>query len=236
MNDTQKALIAAYLPQVFLVAALDDLYPEAAVVKYVKYAIIVSYFLVALILKKKHREQKLMVLALMFAMLADFFLVFSTTLHLGVSLWLYGVLSFFLAYVCLIIAYHKRFSIGKRELYVAVPIAALAALVLITLLPYLHGTMLFGAVLFAAVLCYMTWSAVCTLFRRYFTKRAAVLIAISGVCMFICDLGVAYSLLDPYYFSGYPLWQKNIVWSAYLIGWGLLDVIISEDNLKTEGK
>lgn len=236
MNDTQKALLAVYLPLTVLVAVLDDMLPEAAVVKYVKYTIIVSIFLVSLIVKKQYREQKIMSLALLFVMLADFFLVFATTLHLRVSLASYGVLCFFLAYLCLIYVYQKNFKIGKAEIITAVPILVAFVYVFYSLSAYLNGVILISAFIFGVALSYMTWTSVCTLFRGYFSKRAAVLIAVSGVCMFICDLGVAYSLLDPDYFINYAIWQKNIVWSAYLFGWALLDVIICEDNLKIDNK
>ena len=230
MNDTQKALLAIYLPLTVLVAVLDDIYPEAAVVKYVKYAIIVTFFLVSLIVEKRYYEQNVMALSLFFVMLADFFLVFSTTLNLKVSLAPYGVVCFTLAYVCLIYVYQKNFSIGKSEIITAVPIMAAFIYVFVSLSAYVSGFMFLGALLFGITLSYMTWTSVCTIFRGYFTKRASIMIAISGICMFICDLGVAYSLLDPSY--GYAFWQKNIVWSAYLIGWALLDLIICEEDLK----
>ena len=79
--------------------------------------------------------------------------------------------------------------------------------------------MLVGVLIFGVVLCYMTWTSICTIFRKYFNRRIAILIAISGILMFICDIGVAYSLFHPFYSTVYIPVLKNIIWMAYILGW-----------------
>lgn len=233
MNNTQRILLAIYLPITVLVLIFDHLYPGEDMVQYLKYTTMITLFLSVIILKKKFHEQKIMAAAFFFLVIADFFLVFSTTLdNPKINLAPFGIGGFLFAYLCLIVAYQKNFKVGLAEIIAAISVLITFLYVFVSLLPYVHGPMLIGTLIFGIVLCYMTWSAICTVFRNYYYPKAALLIALSGILMFICDMGVAFSLFHPLY-SGDPVpWLKNIIWGAYIPGWTLLAVIISEENLR----
>jgi hypothetical protein len=173
-----------------------------------------------------------MALSFFFVVIADFFLVFSNTIDkIKMNLTPFGMAGFICAYICLIVAYQKNFGRAKKaEIISAIFIIIISIVVGMQLFGYIKGAIKIGAIVFALVLCYMAWTSICTIFRKYFNKKIAIIIAISGVLMFICDVGVAYSLFHPYYSRVYIPLLKNIIWMAYIIGWTLLDVVISEDK------
>lgn len=223
--------LVVYLSMTAVILVLDHICPGADGVAAFKYAVMVSLFLSVLFTKKRFPEQRLMTLALFFAVVADFFLVFSTTLHLQRDLTPLGIAGFFAAYLCLIAAYQKNFKVGRGEILSAVPIAAVFLYAFFSLQAYVKGPVLIGLAVFGMVLCYMAWTSVCTVFRNYFHPKSARLIALSGILMFICDLGVAYSLFHPAFAGGFDPWLKNIIWGAYIPGWTLLRVLIAEEKL-----
>ncbi|WP_010236444.1 lysoplasmalogenase family protein [Clostridium arbusti] len=232
MNNTQRVLLSIYLPITFLILVLDNVFPGVGIVWYLKYTIIITLFLSALNIRKKFREQNIMTLSLFFVVAADFFLVYSLTLkNLKINLIPFGIIGFLLAYLCLIVAYQKNFRVGKKEFITAVFIIVIFLLVSLHLIPHIKGVMLIETLIFWFVLCYMTWTSICTIFRKYYNAKIARLIALSSILMFICDIGVAYGLFYPVYSEFLITLVKNIVWAAYIMGWTFLTIIISEENL-----
>ena len=232
MNNTQRILLVIYIPITVLILILDNIYPKEDIVLYLKYTIMITLFLSTITMKKKFREQKIMALSLFFLVVADFFLVFINTIdNLKLNFSEFGVTGFLFAYICLIVAYQKNFKVGKEEIIIAILIGIIFLYVVISLQPYVKGLMLIGTLIFWSVLCYMTWTSICTIFRRYFNLKSAWLIAISSSLMFICDIGVAFSRFHPLYSKLYVPWLSNVIWATYIPGWTLLVVIISEKNL-----
>jgi hypothetical protein len=192
-----------------------------------------TLFLSVISIRKKYREQKIMTLSFFFLIIADFFFGISKILDdLGIDLVSFGIAGFTFAYLCLICAYQKNFKVGRAEIIAAIPIVWIFSYVFTSLQPYVRGPIVIESLIFWSVLCYMTWSAICTVFRGYFRTKIARLIAISGSLMFICDIGVAFSLFHPYFSNFYLPWLNNIIWGSYIPGWTLLAVIISERNLR----
>ena len=232
MNNTQRILLVIYLPMTLLILILDNIYPKEDMVLYLKYTIMITLFLSAITMQKKFREQKIMALSFFFLVVADFFLVFINTIdNLKLNFSAFGVAGFLFAYLCLIVTYQKNFKVGKEEIIIAIPIGIIFLYAVISLQPYVKGLMFIGALIFLSVLCYMTWTSICTIFRGYFNPKSAWLIAISGSLMFICDIGVAFSRFHPIYSKMYVPWLTNIIWTTYIPGWTLLVVIICEKNL-----
>lgn len=232
MNNTQRILLVIYIPITFLIFMLDNIYPKEDMILYLKYTIMSTLFLSAITIQKKFREQKIMALSLFFVVVADFFLVFIDTIDdLKMNFSAFGIAGFLFAYICLIVAYQKNFNVGKEEIIVATPIGIIFIYVFISLQQYVKGLIFIGTLIFLSVLCYMTWTSICTIFRGYFTKKSAWLIAISSSLMFICDIGVAFSGFHPIYSKMYVPWLTNIIWTTYIPGWTLLVVIICEKNL-----
>ncbi len=233
MNNAQRILLAVYLPLTLLILRFDQLYPGEAAVQYLKYTVMTALFIAVSSIRKKHWEQKLMAVSFLFLVIADFFLVFAATIeNLKLDLTPLGIGGFLIAYLFLIAAYQRNFKLGKAEIITAIPVSGTFIYVFLSLKPFVVGPMLVGTLIFGIVLSYMTWSAVCTLFRHYYRPAIAGLIALSGILMFICDLGVAYSLFHPLYAGGHVSWLKNIIWGAYIPGWTLLAVVICAEDLR----
>jgi len=232
MNNTQRILLVIYIPLTFLIILLHNICPKEDMVIYLKYTIMISLFLSAIVMKKKFHEQKLMALSLFFLVVADFFLVFVSTIdRVKMDLSTFGATGFLFAYLCLILAFQKNFKVGKAEIITAVIIIIIFIYVIISLQPYVKGVILGGSLIFGGVLCYMTWTSICTIFRKYFNPKITWIIALSGILMFICDVGVAFSRFHPLYSNIYVPWLANLIWATYIPGWALLGVIISEENL-----
>ena len=114
MNNTQRILLVIYMPLTFLIIFFHTICPKENMIFYLKYTIMISLFLSAIIMRKKYREQKLMTLSLFFLVVADFFLVFISTIDkLNIDLSVLGATGFLFAYLCLISAYQKNFKVGK---------------------------------------------------------------------------------------------------------------------------
>lgn len=232
MNNRQRAILCVFLPLTALILFLDPTSGSFRMVQYVRYATVFALFLAVMALPKKYPEQKTMAPAFFFMALGDFFLVFIYTIQrIRIDLSWVGILSFLTGYLFLIKAYRGESIPVRKELAALVPFLAASLLVGWFLKPYIHGsTALLGAV-FLAVLCAMSWRAAATLFNHHFSRKSAVMIAASGALMFICDTGIAFSLFHPYYSTVYIAFLKNIVWSAYLLGWNLAALVIAEDEL-----
>ena len=232
MNNTQRALLAVYLPLTGLFLFLDNLYPSHPIVSYSKYATIISLFLVSLVLRKCHTEQKIVSFALFFVVVADFFLVFCSTLpQLAPKVVPLGIAGFMLAYLLLILVYQKNFRITKKEGLALLVVAAIFAPVYLTLAKYVTGPLFIGTAIFGLVLCYMTWTLICTLFRGYYNPASARLIALSGILIFVSDLAVAHALFNPAYANTFVPWLKNITWICYIPAWCLQAMLVAEEKL-----
>lgn len=231
MNNAQRVLLAVYLPFTILILVFDNLYPAADVVQYVKYAVMTTLFLAVLVMQKRCREQRLLALAFFFMDIADFFSVFSTTLHsIPWNLKPLGAVGFLLAYLCLIYVYHKHFRIRWAEVIAAVPIVAVCSTALFQLGQYVGGPVWTGAAIFIAVLGWMTWSGICTIFRHYYSTKASCLIAISATLMLVSDLAVGTAFFAPQYSETLIPWLKNIIWGTYIPAWLILAAVVSEKS------
>lgn len=232
MNSRQKAILSVYLPLTALILLLDPTSESFRMVQYVRYATVFTLFLAVMALPKKYPEQRTMAPAFFCMALGDFFLVFIYTIRsIRVDLSWVGILSFMIGYLFLIKAYRKKSLSIKKELAALLPFLTASVVIGWLLMPYMQGAVAVLGFVFLAVLCTMSWQAAATLFTHHFSKKSAVMIAVSGLQMFICDAGIAFSLFHPYYSSVYISFLKNIVWTAYIFGWSLAAMVIAEDQL-----
>ena len=232
MNSTQRKLLYTFLPMTLVIVLLDNLLSGATLVNYVKYATIIALFLFTLGIKKKHLEQLYANIAIFFIVVADFFLVFCDTLP-GIrdKLAILGVLAFLFAYLFLILAFHKSFKVGGRELLAALLVLILYVPNYINLWPHATGLMFYGGTFFSIVLCYMAWTCICTLFRYHYKPGVAFRIALAGCLMLISDIGVAQSFFNPAFQHQFNPLLASIIWATYIPAWTLIATTIAEDNL-----
>jgi len=53
MNNTQRSLLAVFIPMTILIIIFDNILPQEKMVNYVRYAIMISLFLVSISIKKE---------------------------------------------------------------------------------------------------------------------------------------------------------------------------------------
>lgn len=232
MQKNQKQLLTVYLPITMLFILLDNLCPEVPWVNYLKFVSIISLFLVALRTVKHHAEQKILTAALFFVAVGDFFLVFCKTFFDSSERTLpFGILGFTIAYLLLIAAFRKGGKIGWPRAAAAVPILALAVPAVLRLFPHIEGILKYGLTIFIIILCFTSWTCLCTIWEGYYSRQSSGRIALAGILMLICDLGVGLSLFDPNFSGEFVNWLKNIIWGSYVPAWTLIVMTVQEKNL-----
>ncbi|MFA9377414.1 MAG: lysoplasmalogenase family protein [Lachnotalea sp.] len=233
MPNSRKILFVIYFSLTFVIAIGDYLFYRTDAMAYVKYATMASLFLIVQLCHKEYIEQKRLVKAYWFMLIADFFLVFSKTLHLDINLNSLGMASFLIAYIIMIMVYVHYLQMGKRQIVSAVLVYGVFGLLVFRLSQGIEGIMLVFAFIFGMILCTMTWMSVCVFFQKSFSKTSRISIAISGILMCICDFGVALSMFDPIFSVGHHPILNHIIWIAYIPGWTILaSVVIGNDLYK----
>jgi len=232
MSRRQNLTLLVYGPLTLLILLLDRFHPGEDIVNYVKYAAMLSLFLLATLVKKRYPEQKYLNAALLCVVVADFFLVFCDTLPAYREQVLpLGITCFTMAYLILILVCQKRFRLGLGELLTALLILALYLPYYYYLWPYVHHLKFYGLSFFGVVLSYMSWTAICTLFRGYYSKKVSWLFALAGLLIFLSDLGVGLAITHPAYLTGFKPWLENVIWAFYIPAWTLIVLVIMESKL-----
>lgn len=232
MNTIQKCLLATYLPIMLLVLVMNGMYHDTKPVDYLKVIVSLSLLVVALSIPKKFTEQKTLAAAFFFMLLGDIFLVIpSTWNNMQIDLSPAGIASFMVAYLFVIAATQKNFKLGRVEVLTAIPILGAFLYVVTDLVPYIKGLMFIGVLVFGAVLCYMVWTAVSTVSRKYFIPQVACMMALAGCILFISDIAVAYELYYPLFAEHVPIWINNFVRGTFILGWTILAMVIGEEKL-----
>jgi hypothetical protein len=238
MNLTQKVIFAMLMVLLTGILVLSHVPVDNLAAKGVaKYALIATIFTASLFATKPTRIHKILGLAIIFLFIGDFFLVFlwnvlSNFSDILLIVKICGMAGFLSGYVCLIWVYTRRFSFAIKDILAAIPVLAVVIPVLIILVPRVSGAFLIFALVFALVVSFMAWSAICTLRRGYYSKKVAVRFALAGFLMFLSDMGVAFIMFYPG-MENFP-WLENEVWITYIPAWTLILITTYEDNLLKE--
>jgi hypothetical protein len=203
----------------------------------VKYAVIGSIFVASRLLPRPTADHRWLAAAVAFLFVGDFFLIFVGTLP-GVTpdqAWVKvgGMVGFFTAYLCLLGAYWRRVTLRRADLVAAVPVLAALVPIAFMLVPRLQGAMLAWALVFAAFLSLMAWSALATLHRGYYSRPIARRFALAGYLMFLSDLAVAMSFFYPGLHRNQP-WLGTFIWITYVPAWALVVVNLAEPRLRSD--
>ncbi|MFZ5652171.1 MAG: lysoplasmalogenase family protein [Bacillota bacterium] len=233
MNIRQRIILAVSLSLTAGILTLDNLFPGEKAVNYVKFTTVFFLFAVALFSFKQYREKVLLNIAVFFAMVGDFFLdilnVNMPSMYGRAAI--YGAMAFFLAYLTLIAAFIKGRGAGRWGLLALAPVLAPAVPVFLMIRPHIWPQLYWGAVIFAFVLCFMAWAALCTMFRGYYSPGAARRLALAGYLILVSDSGVALAQFHPAFAGHFTPWLENIIWGTYIPAWTLVVVSIAGDDL-----
>lgn len=231
MSSIQRAIMAVYFPFTIFFVFADNYYPANNLVRLIKFLTMLTLFIAALSITKKYKEQKILTIAALFAVLGDFFLGFGErilSIHsLDAPL---GMLSFMISYLFLVAALQKNFSLSQKNLMAFLPVTLVYLPVYLNLSSYVKGPMFVAASIFGLVLCYMCWTSICCLYRGYFTQKVSWFLVVSGCLIFISDLAVANALFNPLFKDQFVPVLQNIIWVTFIPAWTLILVTIAEEN------
>ncbi|MFZ5644956.1 MAG: lysoplasmalogenase family protein [Bacillota bacterium] len=232
MKKAQIAVLAVYLMLTAAILVFNSLCYGSRAVNYFKFAVVFSLLVTALVFKKRFREQGMLTAVVLFMALGDFFLNFCSTIPwLAGDVKVFGVLGFFFAYLLLIIVFERGDQAGLEMVLFFIPVLVIALPAAIITFPFVDGEVLLGLLLFGAVLCYMTWSAICTISRGYYSQAAARRFALAGYLILVSDICIAVSTFNPSCTPPIALWLNNIVWGTFIPAWALIVVNIAEEDL-----
>lgn len=233
LNQSQKMFFVIYFTFSIFFVIMDQIYKDADLVRYFKYAVMITLCLSVNLIKKIHKEQKIIAFSFFFSVIADFFLVFSPTIDSWkLPLAPIGILSFSVAYVILTTVYSRNFRIKTPEIITGIPIVFLVIFMLYYISDFVKGYMFVLTIIFAIIISIMVWSGISTLYRGYYKKQIAWFMAISSSLMFLSDLGVAFALFDPYFSKHYVPFLDNYVWITYIPAWAILAAIVSSYDIR----
>lgn len=231
MSRNQKLVLSVFLTITMIELAAIVIFRNSDAVRYFEFAVTAAMLLLAFAAKKRVREQKLIAASFMFTAVGEFFLLIYPILREGETATMQGLASFLLGYVFLIAAFHRKFRWSLPDLLLLIPFLCAVGLLFANLRSYLAGTMLAAVTAFCGVITIMAWTAVTTLRRGYFARRAAAMAAAAGVMIFASDFGAAFQIFYPPLLSSPSLVTESLVRATFVAAWTLLLAIIYDADI-----
>lgn len=230
MNRTQRILAVTYGAVTILILLCHLIYTKNAPSLILTFTVRASMVALAFLLPTAFREKKRLRAAFFFTLVSDFFFIFVKLYNPDMpNREMYGMMGFILAYFFLTWTFSDRLRLGRRELLTFLPFITIFLILFMTLRQYASGFMYPVGIGIGLMLSITGMATVSTTFRGYFTKRAALFIAIAGAMMFFSDLFVAYSIYHPAW-KEFMLWKENMIWGTYVPAWTMLLLLMAEDQ------
>lgn len=233
MKRMTRILTVVFLGLTLMIIQFHGLYEIETPTLYLRYGVRIVMLLAAAVGVNRYKEQKILVFAFLLTIVSDYFFQYLRAVDPDmVNRKLFGIIGFIAVYLVLTAAFQRNFRIGKAEIITALPFVGIFTGVMVALRQYMTGLYLIFAIVLGVVLSYTGMTMVSTLYRGYFNRKTAWLIALSGCILFFSDLIVAYSIFHPEY-NMFILWKDNTIWLTYMIGWLLLLFVTTEDRILT---
>lgn len=230
MNRIQRILAVSYGSLTILILLCHLIYTNTAPSLILTFTVRATMVALAFLLPTAFREKKRLRAAFFFTLVSDFFFIFVKLYNNDMpNREMYGMMGFILAYFFLTWTFSDRLRLGKKELLTILPFITIFLILFLTLRQYAQGFMFPVGVGIGLMLSFTGLATVSTTFRHYFTKRAALYIALAGSLMFFSDLFVAYSIYHPDW-KTFMLWKENTIWGTYVPAWTLLLLLLAEDQ------
>ncbi len=233
MKNTGRIVLSTCFILTVMIVFYDYLFQGTAPSQLLKFGARVVMFFVAFFAKKRYGIQKVLAVAFFMTVVADFFFQAAPALALPIPDYdIYGIVSFVVAYLLLIMAFRKKAKMRKKDIFLLLPYALVFLVIIVQLKPYMDQWFFYASVLLGVILSYASMTMMATVYRGYFWREIGWAIGLSGLVLFVSDVFVAYSMFHPMY-KGFVFWQEVVIWSTYMFGWGILLVLtVDEDNLK----
>lgn len=215
----------------FLLMGANFLFGGGVQSKILMVTIRVSLMIVAIVSKKKYPEQQLLVIAFILSVISDLFLTILELVTPYRPIYdIIGILGFFGTYIVLNTVFIRNYRFKILDLIAALPFLTAYGIIIRTLIPFVSGPLRLVAIFLGAMLCFTATNMVATVYRGFYRKGIAYLIALAGTMIFICDIFVAFSMFHPEY-QRFILWVENTTWIIYTSEWLILLVIVRAKKL-----
>ena len=225
MNIKQKKIVIVYLVLLVLILGLEMYHISFSLISWLRFLTMLSLAILVIFSKKENYFNRVSIIFVLMVM-GDFFLVLGNVIKgFEQNLIYLGFIPFTGAYLVLVFIYLKSLKLNITSALLAIPFLMLAALLYTILNPFVEGIFLKSvSFLLLVVLLLMSWSSILFLFRDTLTKNKSIMIAISGILMLACDIGVGFDLFYPDFYQIRNMLPINFVWLFYLPGWVLLAI------------
>lgn len=225
MYRVRKQALIVYFVLTLLIILLDHLYPGENWVRYIKFTVMFSVFIVAFRTRGKSVQQNLITKAAFFMVIGDFFLNYCKVFPVwGRKLIPLGMFGFALAYLLLIQTFRDRFRFGLGEVFSLFVVLSnlVPAFIILNPFHYDRPSWRWIIILFGLVLGGMVWTLINTIFQNSYPCWVSQTIALVGMLILISDLAVAHSLFNPFFYSHFVPWLENLIWGCFVPAWAIL--------------
>jgi hypothetical protein len=225
LSSKHKIIAFVYTLLLVLILGLEYYEVNFSLISWIRFLTMLSLAIVVF-LNKKENFFKGVSLVFILMVAGDFFLVLSNAIEVfEQNLAFLGFIPFTLAYLLLATIYLKSLKLNLKDVIISIPFVLLGLLLYSILYPFVEGVFLkIVSIILLAVLLTMSWSAVLFLTKDTFSKNRSIIIAISGILMLACDLGVAFDIFYPSFYQIRDIIPINLVWLFYIPGWVLLAI------------
>lgn len=237
MNFVQRNILYSYTIIACFIMFLDLNFPAYRFVYLIKFGVIFSLFVIALLQKRIYVEQKWMFIAHFLVIMADYFIVFSKESSDGSvsgKEQIIGTICFFIAYCILIKVWGKRhYKVGFSivEIFIGILLGFIFWPTIVIILPCIYGIKKIGVLFFGVILYLLVWTSVSAKIRMYYGKQTSSLIAMAGILILISDIVVAHATFNPAYSENFVPWLSGLIWFTYIPAWAIIVILICAPNL-----
>lgn len=231
MSSYGRFMMVTFLMLTILLLGMEAYGIDGDALYYSRYIIMLSLGVATFAGRGSSKGQRTLSWAFPLMLIGDFFLVFSYTIEgFPVDIRYFGFIPFAMAYIIIIKVYLKGFRWSSNNLLFSIFYGVAASALVMTLYPYVGGIEAISGIVVLGTVTIMSWAGSVAIWNGYYSKRAAIMMALSGLLMAVCDYGVAMDLFYPGAYAIREAIEINVVWLSYLPGWLILGLLVIDKS------
>ncbi len=233
MTKFGRMLLVVYTVFTIILITMEAWGINEDLISYARYAVMLSLCALAYVGRGPTKAQRILFWAFPMMVVGDFFLVYSYTLEgFPEVLRYFGFIPFSIAYIIITKVYLAGFKFNKKILILAIIYGLFIGTLGIYIYPLIDGVEIVLGSVVALTVTIMAWAGASALWNEFYKKRVAVMMALSGLLMVICDYGVAFDLFYPHFYLLRDALVLNVVWLTYIPGWVMLALVVIDRDIK----
>lgn len=223
LSSKQKIIAIIYTLLLVLILGLEYYNVNFSLISWIRFLTMFSLAIVSILSNKIDHLQRVSVVFILMVF-GDFFLVLGNAIKaFDQNLVFLGFFPFALAYIVLSFIYLNSYRLSIKDVFIGLPFFILGIFLFININSFINGWIIKLAIsVLLAALLIASWTSLLFLFKDTFSKKRSILLALSGILMLACDLGVGLDLFCPNFNQIRNSIPINLVWLFYLPGWALL--------------